>query len=117
VTEGQAAGAGWLTVGIAAVADGLSLLSYVGLDDEKTAQVTIGLVLAAIGVIVAGSLLVRAVRVYVDPLGATIPGAQHRAKIGTAALTFLVALGFGVAVVLVALDDDDPKPARTSQTR
>jgi Flp pilus assembly pilin Flp len=110
-------GGGWLRVGIAGVADGLSLLSYLGLDDDDTARIAIGLFLAAVGIIAAGSVLYGALKQYLDPLGATIPGSLHRARIGTATLAFLVALAFGVAVVAVALDDDrGPDPPVKTQT-
>lgn len=115
MTGTDAGGGGWLSVGIAGVANGLSLLSYLGLDDEETARIVIGLFLAAVGVVAAGSVLLAALKSYLDPSGAVIHGARHRAKIGTATITFGVALAFGVAVVIVALDDGggaDP-PAKT----
>lgn len=85
---------GWYLVLIAAVADVLGVLTFIGVRSDERLRLALAGVLSLLGVVVAGITLITGVRLWLSPRGSYYPQAFHLRRVGT---------GLGAAGIAVAL--------------
>jgi hypothetical protein len=99
---------------VSLVADGLSVLAFVGLSDSRDARIAVGAVFAGVAVFAGGYFLWRAIALYLSPDGALYPNSYHVRRASSAFAVLILAGAVGAVTITVAASSGKKKPGKAS---
>lgn len=97
-------GAGWLLVAIALFADVVGILGFLGFDANHNVRVAVTAALGMIGIVVAATYLISAMKLWLSPQGAYYPSL---ARILVAAVALAIAVALSAAAIHLATNANE----------